>query len=108
MEKRLTKEELEAIEKQCFSLTDTLFQYELGMKGKDFKSWPQEKRFQIKRQFEFFKFSLNEGIKTLIMHGQLSKKLSDHASGNKFVTLNTKFEILKFNKRKKFLKNDNN
>lgn len=106
--KRLTQEELQKIDKQCCSLMQTLFQYEIGMKGKDFKKWPQKKQVQIKKQFEFFKFSLNEGVKTLIMHHALTDELSEKVSGCKYVSLNTKFEILKYNKRKLYYRDDNN
>lgn len=102
--KRLSQEELEKLEGQYYPLTDTLTEWENGMKTKAFKSSPSKIQEDTKKQFAFMKYSLNETLEVLMMHDALNPGMADHASCNKFVKLNTKFNLLKYSRRKRYQK----
>lgn len=102
--KRLTQEELEKLEKQYYPLSETLLQWDAGMHTKDFKTSSPKIQEDTKKQFAFMKFALNETIEVLMMHNALNPEMADHASRNKFVKLNIKFNILKYTRRKKYQK----
>lgn len=98
--KTLTTEELVKLEEQYWSLTQTLHQYEAGMKSDGFKLFSPSRRDETKKQFKFMKFSLNETVKVLIMFQFLKDDMAKDASGNKFIDLNTKFRIMEYQRVK--------
>lgn len=100
VKRTLTTEELVKLEEQYWSLTQTLHQYEAGMKSEGFKLFTPEKRDETKKQFKFMKFALNETVMVLIMFKFLKDDMAKDASGNRFITLNTKFRIMEYNRVK--------
>lgn len=98
--KRLSDGELAKLDDQYWSLTDTLVQYDHGMRSPQFRRFPKDQQETTRKQFEFMKYALNESIKVLIIHDFLSKVTAEHASGNRYVTLKTKWQILSYTKMK--------
>ena len=94
MEKRLTKEQLDALDQQYGELTKELYTYRDGMRDKNYKSkFPKKQRDQIKRQFDFLKMSLNEGLDVLMLHNHLKVGTGIDAIGNPFVKFKTKILV---------------
>lgn len=98
--RRLSVEELDKLDDQYWSLTDTLVQYDHGMRSSDFKRWPADQKEKTRQQYEFMKYALNEGIRVLIIHDSLKPETAKHASGNRYVTLKTKWSIMSYTKMK--------
>lgn len=98
--KRLSDGELAKLDDQYWSLTDTLVQYDHGMRSPQFRRFPKDQQETTRRQFEFMKYALNESIRVLIIHDYLSNLTAEHASGNRYVTLKTKWQILSYTKMK--------
>lgn len=97
---RLSDDELAKLDDQYWSLTDTLVQYDHGMRSPQFRRFPKDQQETTRKQFEFMKYALNESIRVLIIHDFLSKVTAEHASGNRYVTLKTKWQILTYTKMK--------
>lgn len=96
MEKRLTNEQLDALDQQYGELTKELYTYRDGMCDKDYKAkFPKKQRDQIKRQFDFLKMALNEGLDVLMLHNHLKVGTGVDAIGNPFVKFKTKIRILR-------------
>ena len=99
-QKRLSDEELDKLDTQYWNLTDTLVQYDHGMRSPEFKRFPKEQQETTRKQFEFMKYALNESVNVLILHDYLKPETAKHASGNRYVTLKTKWKILSYTKMK--------
>ena len=99
--KSLTKEELDQLNEQYFELTKTLQGYRDGMKSKNYrKQFDQFQRNEIEKTYKFFKFSLNEGLKTLIDQDGLKITTAFDAMGNRFVKLLVKWRVYFYIRRK--------
>lgn len=98
--RRLSDEELDALDTQYWNLTDTLVSYDHGMRSPEFRRFPKDQQETTRKQFEFMKYALNESIMVLIIHDYLSDSTAKHASGNRYVTLKTKWKILSYTKMK--------
>lgn len=100
VKKTLSQEELMKLEEQYWSLTQTLQQYEAGMKSSGFKLFTPMQASKTRHDFEFMKFSINETINVLILFGFLKDDMAKDASGNKFINLKTKFAIMSYQRMK--------
>lgn len=97
MEKpKLTKDELEKLERQYDSLTEELEIYRQNMRGiKYLKNYPAEERKKNRHQYKFLKYSLNETVKVLILHDSDKVQCLSDVLQNRFLTFRTKLFIVK-------------
>lgn len=85
------------MDQQYGELTKELYTYRDGMRSKDYKAkFPKRQRDQIKRQFEFLKMSLNEGLDVLMLHNHLKVGTGIDASRNPFVKFKTKIRVSRY------------
>jgi hypothetical protein len=97
MEKpKLTKEDLEKLERQYDSLTEELEIYRQNMRGIKYrKNYPSSEKRKHRHQFKFLKFSLNEAVNTMVIHDYGDFDLLSDALRNRFLTFRTKWIVLK-------------
>lgn len=95
MEKRpLTEEELTALEKQYWELTQTLEGYRQEMRRRNYrKIYSESVRERADQQFAFFKSALNETVLTLIDQQALSVNTAMDALWNRYMKLSTRFKL---------------
>ena len=98
--RQLTVEELQQLNTQYFELKTTLKQYREGMRAKGYrKRFNQSQRKNIEAQYKFFKHSINETLITLMDQIGLTKATGADALGNRFVSVGTKWKVLRYFKK---------
>lgn len=89
----LTKEHLEQLKTQYYSLSDELDIYRKNMKCRKYiNTYPKSEREKHLQQYKFLKFAINETISALIDHGYADNKILKSALFNRFLKFKTRFK----------------
>ena len=97
MEKReLTEKETGMLTLQYIGMTEDLKTYRKLFREKRYKTASQKDQDIARKQYEFYKKSLNPCLESIMTTPYLEKGVAWHAIFNRFVSCKTKWQIVKY------------
>lgn len=96
MNRQLSKAEIDGLQKDYWNMVQDLKQYRKLFWTKKFWKASKEARTSTFGQYRFIQWSLNELLESLMKAGQISDDIVLSALRNRFVTFQTKRNIMQF------------